>query len=179
MIVFKRKQAVLVVVVCMILVAGYINWAYQSSAPVSDTSVALTGASPQEEEVFGQAALVNASVSSQDVVASARETRDNARNKSIEMLNETVNNPTADAEAKKAAQTELTAIAAAAEKEGICEGLIETKLGKSVVFISNGNVSVSVQTDAELNEADIAKAVDVVVTHTGISADKIKVSKIK
>ena len=38
MIIFKRKQAVLILVVCMILVAGYINWAYQKDTSTNIAS---------------------------------------------------------------------------------------------------------------------------------------------
>lgn len=173
MVVLKRKQAIITIIICMILAAGYINWAYQSSPSVpASTDVA-------EEKNLGEATMVNASVTQgaqKSVIDTAKESRDSARDKSREILNSTISNPSIDAESKAAASAEITAMASAMEKEGICEGVLETKVGKAVVFISNGNVSVTLEKSDALKDTDVAKIKDIVMTHTGISADKIKIS---
>ena len=190
MVIFKRKQAVLILVVCMILVAGYINWAYQkdtssdiaseiASTEISDNSIEEN--IENTSETLGQATLVNATASSENkenVTKAAKEARDNARNKSVEMLKETINNQSVDQKSREEAQSQLTLIAANSEKEGICEGLIETKVAPAVVFISDGSASITVNT-AELDETGAARIKDIVVTHAGISADKIKISTAK
>lgn len=192
MIIFKRKQAVLILVVCMILVAGYINWAYQKdtstniASELASTEITTENNDDENKEIIetqsenlGQAALVNASATTtRKVTETAREARDNARNKSVEMLKETINNQSVDQKSRETAQSQLTMIASNAEKEGICEGLIETKVAPAVVFISDGNASITVDT-TELDETGATRIKDIIVTHAGISADKIKISTAK
>ena len=190
MVVFKRKQAVLVLVVCMILVAGYINWAYQKdtssgiASEIASTEISNNNTSEKNientGETLGQATLVNASATEtkSNATETARETRDNARNKSVEMLKETINNQSVDQKSREEAQSQLTLIAANSEKEGICEGLIETKVAPAVVFISDGSASVAVDI-TELDDAGAARIKDIIVTHAGVSADKIKINTSK
>lgn len=187
MIIFKRKQAVLLLVVCMVLVAGYINWAYQKAPSTNIASEIAsseinTGTEKQNQptetstENLGQAALVNATpTESKKITEHAKEARDNARNKSVEMLKETINNQSIDQKSRETAQSQLTLIASNAEKEGICEGLIESKVAPAIVFISDGNASITVDTE-QLNEQSAAQIKDIIVTHAGISAEKIKIS---
>ena len=78
--ILKRKRIVLSIIAIMVLVAGYINWAYTQpveeapvSAPVSvETEIAV----PENE-----------------IAAKARQSRDSARDKSREMLRDAINNP--------------------------------------------------------------------------------------
>jgi len=180
MILFKRKQVVITIIICMVLAAGYINWAYQSNTPneTAGTNVTTQGK-------MGEATMVNATVSPEpsqkdSAISKAKETRDITRGKSIEMLKEIVNNPSASKENKDKAGAELTAIAAAIEKEGICEGILATKgMQDSIIFINNGNISVTVKTAQELTQADVSKIKDVIISNTGASADKIKINDIK
>lgn len=187
MMVLKRKQVVITIIICMVLVAGYINWAYQSS--VDSRPASEIGKTQEQGEQLGEAALVNAGVAptpeptkgpESEAIKQAKDSRNTARSKAMELLKETVNNPSTSKENKDKAQTELTVIATAMEKEGICEGVLATKgLEESVVFISNGNITVTVKSPQELNSADITKIKDVIITNTSCSADKIKISSVK
>jgi len=76
MIVFKRKQLVIAVIFCMILAAGYINWAYQPDE-------ATQPASNDETKYLGEAELVSA-----DATDTAIEAKTTARNKAMELLND-------------------------------------------------------------------------------------------
>ena len=167
MMILKRKRIVLSIIAIMVLVAGYINWAYTGpnaetpvSAPVSvETEIAV----PENE-----------------IAAKARQSRDSARDKSREMLRDAINNPSTPEDGKVAAQNAINEIASAIEKEGICEGaLIAKGMSDAVVFISDGKVSVSVKSAGELSGEDIIKIKDVIVGNTGISADNIKISAIE
>ena len=164
--ILKRKRIVLSIIAIMVLVAGYINWAYTQpieeapvSAPLADTEV-----SPPENEVL----------------KNAREARDTAREKSREMLQEAINNPATPDDGKVAAGNAINEMASAIEKEGICEGALLAKgMSDAVVFISDGKVSVSVKSAGELTSEEIVKIKDVIIGNTGITADNIKISSIE
>ena len=167
MVVFKRKQVVIAIIFCMILAAGYINWAYQpqeESQPVSG----------EETEYLGEAELVNA-----DAAEVATKTKTEARNKAMELLNEIVNNPSADEASKESALSQLAQMADNMEKEGICEGILNSRgIGETVVYIADGAATVTVKTDGELTSDMVAKINDVILSNTGVAADKIKISKV-
>ncbi len=166
MMILKRKRIVLSIIAIMVLVAGYINWAYQQpvETPVSAPAPADTEVSVPENEVASQ----------------ARKSRDTAREKSREMLQEAINNPSTSEEGKTAAQNAINEMASAIEKEGICEGaLIAKGMSDAVVFISEGKASVSVKSVNEITSEDIIKIKDVIIGNTGITADNIKISSIE
>ncbi len=181
MVVFKRKQVVITIIICMVMVAGYINWAYQTSGG-EDKTVANIGEMQlaETDTAEGEAEPVSATLTETDVLQKAREDRNTARSRAMEALKKTMSDSGLSADAKKSAETEYLAMATAMEKEGICEGALSTKgITESVVFISSGNISVSVKTENDLTEADITKIKDVIIGSTGMGADKIKISRIK
>ena len=165
--ILKRKRIVLSIIAIMVLVAGYINWAYTQpveEAPVSASVSVDTEVSVPEDEVLKK----------------AREARDTAREKSREMLQDAINNPATPEDGKVAAGNAINEIASAIEKEGICEGaLIAKGMSDAVVFISDGKASVSVKSVNELTSEEIVKIKDVIIGNTGITADNIKINSIE
>lgn len=172
MVVFKRKQVVITIIFCMILVAGYINWAYQAETNSETVSQDTT-------KYLGEAEMVNASAEKNSIKV-ATDAKTTARNKAMELLNDIVNNPSVDEESKKSALKQLAEIADNIEKEGVCEGVLNSKgLGEIVVYIAEGNATVTVKTDKEISSDEIAKISDVIVSNSSVPADKIKISKVK
>ena len=172
MIMFKKKQIVLAVIMGMVLVAGYINWAYQTSdnAEPAKTNVAVK----DDETKLGEAEFVNAKVE-KNAIEKAKEQRNEARAKATEALKESVNNPSATADGKN-----LADLAMRTEKEGVCEAALATKgINESVVIINESGVMITVRTKDELSENQVTVIKDSAVDATGVSADKIKISRIK
>lgn len=170
MFVLKRKQVIIAIIFCMVLVAGYINWAYQPETAAETAST--------EQKYLGEAEMVSAKAE-QNVVAVAAQAKTDARNKAIELLEDIIDNPSVDEKAKKAALEQKTIIAQNMEKESICEGIIKSKgVGDAVVYIADGKATVTVKS-GELSEESVAKITDVILTNTDIPAEKIKVSKMK
>lgn len=65
------------------------------------------------------------------------------------------------------------------EREGNIENLLKAKgFSDVIVYITDDTVSVTVKTEG-LTTADTAKIYDIVVSETGISAEKIKIIEIK
>ncbi len=174
---FKKKQIVLAVIMGMVLVAGYINWAYQtdSGAETAKTDVAVK----EDETKLGEAEFVNAKVE-KNAVEKAREQRNEARAKANEALKETLNNPSATDDGRKKAEENLADLAMRTEKEGVCEAALATKgIKESVVIINENGVMITVRTKEELTENQVTIIKDTTVDSTGITADKIKISRIK
>ena len=170
MMVLKRKGIVLGIIAIMILVAGYINWAYQPV--VEDT--------PVNTDVVEELQEVSVSVPQDETAKSSRAARDEAREKSRKMLQDIINDSASTEESKTKAQSDINAMASAIEKEGLCEGaLIAKGMSDAVVFISDGKASVYIKSANEITGDDIAKIKDIVVGNTGINADNIKISTIE
>lgn len=170
MVVFKRKQVVITIIFCMILAAGYINWAYQAD----ENSAAVSN---DETEYLGEAEMVNADAS-KSAADAATQAKTTARNKAMELLNDIINNPSADEASKTSALAQLAQMADNMEKEGICEGILNSKgMGEMVVYIADGVATVTVDTDAELTSEQVAKISDVILSNTKVVAENIKISK--
>ncbi len=170
MVVFKRKQVVITIIFCMILAAGYINWAYQGDGGTQAVS-------NDETKYLGEAEMVNADAGKGPLQA-ATEAKTTARNKAMELLNEIINNPSTDETTKTSALTQLSQMADNMEKEGVCEGILNSKgMGEMVVYIADGVATVTVKTDAELSSEDVAKISDVILSNTSVAAENIKISK--
>lgn len=171
MFVLKRKQVIITIIFCMVLVAGYINWAYQPET-------AAETASADKTEYLGEAEMVSAKAE-KNVVAVATQAKTDARNKAMELLDDIIANPSADEKSKASALEQKTAMAQNMEKESLCEGIINSKgVGEAVVYIADGIATVTVKTD-ELSEVAVGKITDVIMSNTDIPAEKIKVSKMK
>ena len=171
MFVLKRKQVIIAIIFCMVLVAGYINWAYQPET-------AAETASADQTEYLGEAEMVSAKAE-QNVVAVAAQAKTDARNKAIELLDDIIANPSVDEKAKATALEQKTIMAQNMEKESVCEGIIKSKgIGEAVVYIADGKATVAVK-NGELSEESVAKITDVILSNTDIPAEKIKVSKMQ
>ena len=171
MFVLKRKQVIVAIIFCMVLVAGYINWAYQPEPPAETASTDKT-------EYLGEAEMVSAEAE-RNPADSATKAKTDARNKVMELLDDIISNPSADEKSKASALEQKTAIAKNMEKESVCEGIINSKgVGEAVVYIAEGVATVTVKTD-ELSESAVGKITDVIMSNTDIPAEKIKVSKMQ
>ena len=112
-----------------------------------------------------------------DYFATARLNREEARDNSLAILQETVDDPEAAKEAVNSASESITAMASATLQESKIESLITAKgYEDCVAFIGDNSVSVVVRTkDGELKGEDVAKITDIVVGETDCSAGDVKV----
>lgn len=189
---FKRKQVILVLLVAMVGVAGYLNWAYQRGTGIDGAELAVN---PDQYETaqrpLGESALVNSDVSGeteeaaptaveQDVLKQARSDKDLSRSKAMETLNNIISSPDTTPENKAKAQNDLNTMASNMEKEGVAEGLLKTKgITDCVVFATSGEINASVKCENPLEAAEVAKIQDVLTSTFGVSVDKIKITEIK
>ena len=163
-----NKQVLLIGMVCIVVIAGMINWLDTGNNAVQETSVTA-----EEFEVVSQEEQPKAS----DYFATARVEREQSRSRALEILRQAASS--GDADERGNAQATMTKIALSVENEMIIEGLIKAKGFKdAVVYLSDSGASVVVKTDA-LTAAQTAQIKDIIIEKATVGADKIKIVSIK
>ena len=147
-----------------------------------DSSDGDSSASVQKDETDkgtngDSAPTQSAEQTSGDYFATARLNREEARDNSLSILKETINDPEAAKEAVNSASESITAMASATLQESKIESLVTAKgYEDCVAFIGDNSVSVVVKTKGEqLKGEDVAKITDIVVGETNCSASEVKV----
>lgn len=109
----------------------------------------------------------------------ARLNREQARSKSIEILNTTAENANIDEEARKKAGDEIIAAAKNVEKEQAIESIAQSKGYSEICAVINGeNVNIMVRKEG-FGEQDAARLTEIAVEQTKISANNVKVVEVK
>ena len=189
----KKKGAIYSVIALMLCVAVYLNWSYNrgdddfSAASNTDDSkilgqaqlvdgVAQTDEQGKTEDAQESSGVNNGS-SEDSYFAEARLSRQKARDEAVSILNVTVENESADEDAKAAATESIQVMAQSAMKESRIENLVIAKgYDECVVFINDNGVNVIVQKPENgLQQEDIARIRDIVISETGVSAEQIKI----
>ena len=138
-----------------------------------------TGAQQGEEQaVSGEEGEDNAqATSASDYFSEARLSRQQARDEAVSIFKQTSESATADADAKQQAEASIATMAENAVKEARIESLVVAKGYKDcVAFINDDGVNVIVQkTEQGLQETDVAKIRDIVLSETDATADTIKI----
>lgn len=151
----------------------------EDSSAAADSSAPTAGSS-SEGDSSGEAkqtAGAEKPEHADDYFDTARLNREAARDNSLSILKETVNDPEAAREAVNSASESITAMASATLQESKIESLITAKgYEDCVTFIGDNSVSVVVRAkDHELKGEDVAKITDIVVGETDFSASDVKV----
>lgn len=188
---FGKKQLVLASLVLALGAAVYLNWQFAgvNKLPVGSPAVKEESASSQ----LGAAQLVNnayvetvsddlqgatETAAKSQSLSEARLNRQNSRDEAMELLDDVLESVDADAEAKKEAVDQASAIAQSILKETNVENLLTAKGYKeSVAYLSGEDCSIVVA--GELQETDTLIIQEIVMEQTGLTADKIKIIKAK
>ena len=181
----KRKWKRNTVIISMLALVGsavFLNWKY--AAPADGAASVRTEGNPK---ILGEAELVSGNgdpESSEDAVytgsdyfASARLTRQQARDSAIELLEKAAAEEGAAEVAATEASESIQVLAGYTLKEAQIENLVTAKGYKDcVAFLSNDSISVVVATaDGTLTESDVARITDITKTETGLPASAIKI----
>ena len=187
-----KRNAVVAAIVLFVCVAVYLNWSYgrdntaSGTIPPEDTKTLgeaeLVSTDGVEETAGTETVDIEAAVElweegSQEYFASARLSRQEARDEAIALLQATVDDPAADAAAVASASDSITAMAATTLRESEIEGLVCAKgYADCVAYIGENSVSVVVSAPAEgLQAIDVARITDIVMGQTSFSADQVKI----
>lgn len=177
--VLKRKEVVAAALVVLIGVAGYLNWSYQDTIRVTDGSEYVrTG------KTLGEAQLVSknepsSSDTGEGYFEQARKNREESRQKSLDILNQTASNETFDEKTRSEAQKTILAVAQNVEHEASIENIIKAKgYENATVYIDGEKVEIIVKKDG-FTEEDAAKLSDIATEQLGISPSDIKIVPVK
>ena len=188
--VVKRKSAVYSVIALMLCMAVYLNWSYTKNQPDSEYSQA---GEFEDGKVLGEATLVdgaeeakaaltakdnpNISPVPSDYFSEAKLARQQARDESVSILSQTVENEQSSEEAKAAAVSAMGVLAENAEKEARVESLIVAKgYRQCVAYISDDGANIIVEKTAEgLQNTDLARIKEIVIEETALTPEQIKI----
>ena len=178
-----KRNVVVATMAILVCAAVALNWKYSGEDAVKDaqeTGSKLLGeatlVSGQEGDAQG-AADEEAVYTGSDYFASARLTRQQARDNAISLLKDAAEQEGADTATANEASESIQVLAAYTLKEAQIENLVTAKGYKNcVAFMGDESISVVVSTGTgELTAEDVAKITDIAMAETGLDAGGIKI----
>lgn len=178
-----KRNTVVVTMAVLVCAAVVLNWKY-SGQDAADT-IQETGT-----KILGEATLVSGQEHTEeaseneelvytgsDYFASARLTRQQARDHALSLLQEAAEQEGADAETLNEASESIQVLAAYTLQEAQVENLVTAKgYQDCVAFIGDDGISVVVSTESgELTAEDVAKITDIAMAETGLNASGVKI----
>ena len=185
-----ERNIVAATVLLFVCAAVYLNWKYASGLPdgaatdvgqkILGESTLVSGGAQTGEEESGAGETSGVEETSgdarDDYFASARFSRQQARDSAIALLREAAESETADvAVANEAAET-IQVLAGYALAEAQIENLVTAKgYSECVAFMGDGAISVVVEKEGGLQAEDVAKITEIVLSETDYTTDQITV----
>ena len=182
-----KRNAVVVTMAVLVCAAAALNWKYAGQEAAEDVQNAGT-------KILGEAALVSGTEDGEDApaaapedesgvytgsdyFASARLTRQQARDNAISLLQEAAEQENADTAVANEASEGIQVLASYTLKEAQIENLVTAKgYADCVAFMGDDSISVVVSTKSgDLTAEDVAKITDITMTETGLPAGNIKI----
>lgn len=175
-----KRNTVVATMAVLVCAAVALNWKFSGQEAVKDaeeTGTKILGeatlVSGQETENVDETAVYTGS----DYFASARLTRQQARDNAISLLQEAAGQENADQSVVNEASAGIQVLASYTMKEAQVENLVTAKgYRECVAFMGDDGISVVVSTESgELTEEDVAKITDIAVSETGLSVSDVKI----
>ncbi|MBR0470711.1 MAG: SpoIIIAH-like family protein [Clostridia bacterium] len=138
----------------------------------------------EEKKAEETAADSNANVTEEkgagaDYFDKTKQNREESRSKSLEILNQTAENESFDAEIRKKAGDKILAVADNVQKENEIEGIARSKgYSEICVYVDVGDANVMVRKDG-FNDEDVLKLTEIVTDQLKISAQNVKIVEVK
>ena len=185
-----KRNTVVVTMAVLICAAVGLNWKYSqppagAPEPTQETGTKILGeaqlVSGSEEEPLeehaGEEPGEESVYTGSDYFASARLTRQQARDTALSLLQEAADQEDAAPTAAEEASESIQVLAAYTLKEAQIENLVTAKgYQECVAFLGEDSVSVVVSTaSGELTQEDVAKIKDITIAETGFDASGIKI----
>ncbi len=172
-----KRNAVVSLVLVLVCMAVYLNWRYADNVAETDGKVLGESVLVNGEEGGEDEAAIYESENEGDYFASARLTRQQARDSALALLQEAAAEENADQSVLDEAAASIQVLAAYTLSEAQIENLVTAKgYQDCVAFMSDESISVVVSADEEgLTDTDVARITDIVITETGYRADRIKI----
>lgn len=186
-----KRNAVVVTMAVLVCAAAALNWKYAGQPASRQDPDPAAQTDGENRKILGEAALVSSQDADEaagpadetevytgsDYFASARLTRQQARDSAISLLQEAAEQENADAAVANEASESIQVLAAYTLQEAQIENLVTAKgYTDCVAFLGDNSLSVVVSTaSGELTGEDVAKITDIAMTETGLSAGAIKI----
>lgn len=177
-----KRNVVTVTILLFVCAAVYLNWSYNNRWGVADSAMVEA-----EDEAMTKAQQEYAETMNEDGVtapsyfASARLTRQEARDEALNLLEMTVASESASQETIDSAMNAISAMATYSLQETQIENLLIAKdYADCVVFISDDGVTVTVPAPTEgLSPDAVARITDTILSETEFTMSQISVIEIK
>jgi len=191
MMVFKRKQIVILALVLMIVVAGYLQYSYRQGSTSANTDGTLGEAVYVDNEIANQGLdgtgqdvaanentqlNVTASKMANDYFVQAEMDKEQSRSKNTESLKAIADDVNSSAEIKAEANAKIFTLTENSDKEMRIETLIN-KMGFDdtyVLFADNGSVDVVIKTPS-LTTSQTAQITDIVTRQGDVAVGDIHI----
>ena len=186
-----KRNAVVVTMALLVCAAAALNWKFSADQAAEDAQetqetgtknlgeATLVSGQENGEETEDAAAQVDETevYTGSDYFASARLTRQQARDSAVNLLQEAAEQEGADQSVANEASEGIAALASYTMKEAQIENLVTAKgYADCVAFMGEDSISVVVSTQTgELTAEDVAKITDITMTETGLPASSIKI----
>ncbi len=190
--ILKKKELIAASLVVLIGVAGYLNWSYQDTMQVKDGEIYT-----ETGKRLGEAEYVSSEVTAEDAGSESSETqetsseqqasdyfekaradREEARSRSMQILNDTIANDKFDEDIRKQAQEQILKISADVEKESAVENIAKAKGYSDIcVTITEDTADIIVKKD-QFSEQDVVKLTEIAVEQTKIPSNNIKIVEV-
>jgi stage III sporulation protein AH len=185
-----RRNAVVATMAILVCAAVALNWKFsgeQAAANAEESGTKILGEATlvSGQETGGEDDLASldedAVYSGDDYFASARLTRQQARDNAISLLQEAAAQEDADTSVANEASEGIQVLASYTLKESQIENLVTAKgYTDCVAFMGEESISVVVSTDSgELSTEDVAKIADIAITETGYAPGNVKIMAAK
>lgn len=190
MMVFKRKQIVILALVLMIVVAGYLQYSYRQGSTSANTDGTLGEAVYVDNEIANEGLdgtedvaenentqlNVTASKMANDYFVQAKMDREQSRSENTESLKAIADDDNSNDEIKAEAQSKIITLSENADKEMRIETLIN-KMGFDdtfVLFADNGSVDIVIKTPS-LTTSQTAQITDIVTRQGDVDVGDIHI----
>ena len=179
-----KRNTVIATMAVLVCAAVALNWKFSGQEAVKDAEETGT-------KILGEATLVSGQedgaaeetvdetevYTGSDYFASARLTRQQARDNAINLLQEAAEQENADQSVINEASQGIQVLASYTLKEAQIENLVTAKgYADCVAFMGPDSISVVVSTDSgELTAEDVARIKDIAISETGYAAGGVKI----
>lgn len=176
-----KRNIVVATMAVLVCAAVGLNWKYSGEEAARDAEAAGT-------KILGEATLVSGQDSGEalaedtvyagdDYFASARLTRQQARDSALALLEDAAAQEDASQAVADQASESIQVLASYTLKEAQIENLVTAKgYADCVAFMGEDALSIVVSTeDGTLDTADVAKITDIAMTETGYAASAIRI----
>ena len=178
-----KRNTVVATMAVLVCAAAALNWRYAGAAAGDGTKIlgeAELGSGVEDDgvqEASAGAGDEEAVYTGSDYFASARLTRQQARDSAVSLLQEAAEQEGAGEAAATEASEGIAVLAGYTMKEAQIENLVTAKgYTDCVAFIGDESVSVVVSArEGGLTDADVAKITEIVTDETGMEASQVKI----